>query len=90
MELLAEATGLKFTFVEAVSREESYVGWIGERVVELREQKKRLMVSILSRLIEVLIRDTQEEDNEGNGGGGSTADWSDNSPRRGELDPVPP
>lgn len=44
MRKLASALGLKITWVEARRKEEGFVRWIAERVLEVRREKVRLMV----------------------------------------------
>nr|AIC33784.1 glycosyltransferase family 25 [Puccinia cf. psidii AE-2014] len=43
MRKLAAALGINITFIDAISKEHPMIGWIGERVSEVRKQKVKLM-----------------------------------------------
>lgn len=45
MRKLADALGVEITFVDAARKEEPFIQWIGERVVESREKRRAVMVS---------------------------------------------
>lgn len=45
MRRLAKALGVEFTFVDAANKDEMFIQWIGERVMESREERKKVMVS---------------------------------------------
>lgn len=44
MSKLASALGIKITFVDAAHRDEQFLKWIGERVMESRELRRQVMV----------------------------------------------
>ena len=45
IKLLASALEIEVIFVDAVFKEEGFLKWIAERVVEIRDERLRLMVS---------------------------------------------
>jgi len=49
MSKIARALGFQFTFVDATSKESPIIGWIAERVREIRDKKVKILASILGR-----------------------------------------
>jgi hypothetical protein len=46
MRKLAKGLGVEITFVDAASKDESFIKWIGERVAETRVLRRELMVRL--------------------------------------------
>jgi hypothetical protein len=49
MSKIARALGFKFTFVDATSKDEPIIGWIAERVKEIRERKLKILSKVLDK-----------------------------------------
>lgn len=49
MEKLGRALGLRFTFVDAISKDQGVVRWIAERVEETRKKKRPLVAKLLDK-----------------------------------------
>lgn len=45
MTTLARALGLEIEFIDASLKDEPFVKWIAERAVEVRKQRREIMVS---------------------------------------------
>lgn len=49
MSKLARALGFQFTFVDATSKESPIIGWIAERVKEIRDRKVKILAPLLGK-----------------------------------------
>ena len=49
MRKIAHALGLQFTFVDATSKDSALIGWIAERVKEIREKKRPILAKALGK-----------------------------------------
>ncbi|KAK9899305.1 hypothetical protein P389DRAFT_209278 [Cystobasidium minutum MCA 4210] len=49
MNKIAHALGLKFTFVDATGKDSPLIGWIAERVKEIRERKVKILAPLLGK-----------------------------------------
>lgn len=49
MSKIARALGFTFTFIDATSKESPIIGWIAERVKEIRDRKLKILAPILSK-----------------------------------------
>lgn len=49
MSKIARALGFQFTFVDATSKESPIIGWIAERVKEVRDRKLKILAPILGK-----------------------------------------
>lgn len=49
MSKIARALGFQFTFVDATSKESPIIGWIAERVREIRDRKVKILAPILGK-----------------------------------------
>lgn len=49
MNKIARALGFQFTFVDATSKDSPIIGWIAERVKEIRERKLKILAPILGK-----------------------------------------
>ena len=47
MDKIARALGLKFTYIDAMSKDSSMLGWIAERVSEVRQRKRPILAGAL-------------------------------------------
>lgn len=47
MDKIARALGFKFTYIDAISRTMPVLGWIAERVAEIRQRKRPILASAL-------------------------------------------